>query len=222
MPRTARSIVPGGCYHLINRGNNKAVVFRRPGDYLSFLTLIHDAQQRIRLKLLAVCLMPNHFHIVASMNGASDISRWMQWLLTTHTHRHHARYKTSGRVWQGRFKAFPIEHDEHLLTVMRYVERNALRAGLVERAEDWRWGSLSWRTGSAPGPRLSSCPMQLPHDWRAWVNAPQTPTELNAIRDCVNRQRPFGGARWVEDTAAQLGLESSRRPQGRPCTQDLI
>jgi len=214
-------MVPGGHYHLINRRNDKAVVFRQPCDYLAFLQLIHDAQQRIQLTLLAVCLMPNHFHIVASTTGARDISRWMQWLLTTHTHRHHARYGTSGRVWQGRFKAFPIEQDEHLLTVMRYVERNALRAGLVERAEDWKWGSLSWRAGNAPGPRLGCSPVPLPPDWRAWVNSPQTPAELEALRECVNRQRPFGGARWSENTAAQLGLESSRRPQGRPSMQDL-
>ncbi len=214
-------MVPGGYYHLINRGNDKAVVFRQPSDYLAFLRLIHDAQQRVQLTLLAVCLMPNHFHVVASTSGARDISRWMQWLLTTHTHRHHIRYGTSGRVWQGRFKAFPIAQDDHLLTVMRYVERNALRAGLVERAEDWKWGSLSWRTGSSPGPRLGSSPMPLPSDWLTWVNAPQTPAELEALRECVNRQRPFGNARWVEDTATQLGLESSRRPQGRPCTQEL-
>ena len=222
MPRTARSIVPGGYYHLINRGNDKALVFRQSDDYLAFLRLIHDAQQRIPLELLAVCLMPNHFHIVASTTGARDISRWMQWLLTTHTHRHHVFYGTSGRVWQGRFKAFPIEQDEHLLVVMRYVERNALRAGLVGRAEDWPWGSLSWRTGASPGPRLNSSPIQLPQDWRTWVNSPQTPTELETLRDCVNRQRPFGDTRWVEDAASKLGLESSCRPQGRPCSPPAV
>ena len=140
----------------------------------------------------------------------------MQWLLTTHTHRHHLRYGTSGRVWQGRFKAFPIEQDGHLLTVMRYVERNALRAGLVKRAEDWPWSSLSWRLGISSGPRLCPPPLNLPRDWSAWVNAPQTPAELEALRTCVNRQRPYGDERWVEETASRLGLESSRRAKGRP------
>jgi putative transposase len=216
MPRTARSMVAGGYYHLINRGNDRSTVFRQPGDYLAFLRLIQDAQRRVQLALLAACLMPNHFHLVVSTSGARDISQWMQWLLTTHAHRHHIRYGTSGRVWQGRFKAFPIEQDGYLLTVMRYVERNALRAGLVERAEDWCWGSLSWRVGNSLGPRLSPAPVKVPRDWSARVNAPQNPAELEALRACVNRQRPYGNQRWVEETAARLGLESSRRPQGRP------
>jgi len=220
MPRTSRSLVAGGYYHLINRGNDRSVVFRQPDDYLAFLRLIEAAQQRIRLTLLAACMMPNHFHLVVSTDGARDISRWMQWLLTTHTHRHHLRYGTSGRVWQGRFKAFPIKQDRHLLTVMRYVERNALRAGLVQRAEDWRWGSLSWRVGDTIGPRLAAAPIRLPRDWPASVNAPQTAAELEALRSCVNRQRPYGDERWVEETAERLGLGSSMRRQGRPCSRE--
>jgi len=216
MPRTARSLVAGGHYHLINRGNDRSAVFRQPAEYLSFLRLIDDAQQRVPLTLLAACLMPNHFHLVVATHGDRDISRWMQWLLTTHTHRHHVRGGTSGRVWQGRFKAFPIEQDRHLLTVMRYVERNALRSGLVERAEHWRWSSLSWRLGNSLGPRLSPPPIRLPRDWAGRVNEPQTPAELEALRACVNRQRPYGDDCWVAETAGRLGLESSRRPLGRP------
>jgi putative transposase len=131
MPRTARTLVVGGHYHLINRGNNRGTVYSSRADYDSFVCLIEQAQSRIRLSLLAVCLMPNHFHLVVAQDRANDISRWMHWLLTTFSTRHHGLYGSCGRLWQGRFKAFPIEQDDHLLTVMRYVERNALRAGLV-------------------------------------------------------------------------------------------
>jgi len=92
-------------------------------EFSAFLTLIAQAQARVELPMLAACLMPNHFHLVVSPRRTNDISRWMQWLLTTHSHRHHLQHGTTGRVWQGRFKAFPIEQDRHLLTVMRYVER---------------------------------------------------------------------------------------------------
>jgi len=92
-------------------------------EFSAFLTLIAQAQARVELPMLAACLMPNHFHLVVSPRRTDDISRWMQWLLTTHSHRHHLQQGTTGRVWQGRFKAFPIEQDRHLLTVMRYVER---------------------------------------------------------------------------------------------------
>jgi putative transposase len=216
MPRTARSLVAGGHYHLINRGNDRSVVFHQPSDYQAFLRMIELAQQEIRLTLLAVCLMPNHFHIVVSQDSARDISRWMQWLLTTHTHRHHLRYRTSGRVWQGRFKAFPIEQDDHLLTVMRYVERNALRAGLVKCAEQWPWGSLAWRMNKCCGPPLAEPPIPLPSDWGSRVNGPQSPAELQALRTAVNRQQPYGDEAWIAETAELLGLQSSRRGPGRP------
>lgn len=208
-------MVPGGYYHVFNRGNNRSTVFRSPADYDAFVGLIERAQQRIRLSLLAVCLMPNHFHLVAAQCQPDDITRWTHWLLTTFSSRLHGLYGSCGRVWQGRFKAFPIQRDEHLLTVMRYVERNALRAGLVALAEDWPWGSLSWRNG-ARSALLSQPPLHLPRNWRDWVNAAQSDAELQALRECVNRQRPFGGETWVDAATSDLGLEFSRRPRGRP------
>jgi len=207
--------VAGGHYHLISRGNNRSTVFRSPHDYDSFVALIGQAQRRVGLSLLAVCLMPNHFHIVAAQHGSNDIARWLHWLLTTFSARLHRRYGSCGRVWQGRFKAFPIEHDGHLLTVMRYVERNALRSGLVARAEDWPWGSLAWRQGLQRH-LLAGPPQALPQDWTNWVNAPHSADELATLRECVNRQRPFGGADWVSAAASSLGLEFARRPRGRP------
>lgn len=216
MPRTARSAKAGACYHVMNRGNNRARIFCRSADYREFLQLIVAAQDRIPLRLLAACLMPNHFHFVLMPGNAADLGRWMQWLLTTHVHRHHRRKGTSGRLWQGRFKAFPIQKDEHLLTVMRYVERNALRAGLVDDARMWPWGSLAWRCGSQYQWLMETCPVELPLNWAQWVNSPQTSAELDGIRTCVNRQRPYGADDWVDRTAAEFGLESSLRAVGRP------
>ena len=209
-------LVAGGCYHLINRGNNKSVVFRRPADYWSFLALIDCAQERQPLSLLDYCLMPNHFHLVVSPYGPHDVSRWMHWLTTTHTHRHHLLYGTSGSLWQGRFRSFPIKSDIHLLTVMRYVERNALRAGLVEKAEDWPWGSLALRVMGHSSNRLAEPPVNLPTRWVELVNESQSPIELEALRKCVNRQRPFGDPRWVEETSQPGCIARPKRPRGRP------
>lgn len=216
MPRTARSLLPGGHYHLINRGNNRAAIFTTPTDYRRFLALVEEAQRRVPLRLLAACVMPNHFHLVAAQDEADSISRWMQWLLTTHASHHHLSRGTCGRVWQGRFKAFPIEHDGHLLTVMRYVERNALRAGLASRAESWPWGSLAWRLRRAPGPQLSPPPCSLPSDWPSRVNKAHSAAELAALRLCVNGQRPYGSDHWADMTAERAGLKLSRRGPGRP------
>ena len=127
-------------------------MFHKEGDYAAFVDLLAAANERLPMRMLGYVLMPNHFHLVLWPHAAGDLSRWMQWLLTIHVRRYHRHYHSSGHVWQGRFKAFPIEQDEHLLTVLRYVERNPLRAGLVERAEDWHWSSLAWRTtGQAAG-----------------------------------------------------------------------
>jgi putative transposase len=160
--------------------------------------------------------MPNHIHMVVQPHSATDLARWTHWVFTTHVRWYHAKYSTTGRVWQGRFKAFPAQSDHHLLTVMRYVERNALRARLVERAEDWPWGSLNWRSASRPALALSAPPVALPSYWRHLVNEPQTEAELEAIRTCVNRQRPFGSESWVRTQAQALNLEPSLAPIGRP------
>ena len=122
-------------YHVLNRGNRREPVFHKPGDYDAFVEAILDARARLPLDLLGYCLMPNHFHLVIRPRADGDLGRWVQWLLMAHARRYHRHYRTSGHVWQGRFKAFPIQDDDHLRTVLRYVERNALRAELVARAE---------------------------------------------------------------------------------------
>lgn len=141
----------------------------------------------------------------------------MRWLTVTHTQRWHAHHHTAGTgpLYQGRFKAFAVQEDEHLLGVWRYVERNALRANLVKRAEDWRWSSAYLRQQQKAA-WLSAGPVALPADWLEHVNGAQTEGELAALRRSVARGAPFGDAIWQQATAERLGLESSLRPRGRP------
>jgi len=221
MPRRARSIVAGACYHVINRGNNRATVFHDNAEYAAFIGLISDAQERIPLELFAACLMPNHFHVVVRPTSRDDIGHWIHWLLTTHSHRYHLRHATTGRVWQGPYKAFPIEQDGHLLTVLRYVERNAVRAGLVMRSRDWNWGSAAWRHGPRHLNRLlTQAPVKIPSDWDDFLDEPRTTLEAEALRACVNRQRPFGTDEWIQAAPECQGFDSSGRPRGRPRKRD--
>jgi len=171
------------------------------------------------MRILGWCVMPNHFHLVLRPEADGDLSRWMQWLMTSHVRRYHSHYHGAGHVWQGRFKAFPIQADEHLLTVLRYVERNPLRAGLVERAEDWRWSSLPLRTMKPVPKILSPSPTKLPSGWTALVNRGQRAADEEAVRKSVQRGTPLGGERWTTTTAERLGLESTLRPRGRPRKQ---
>ena len=127
---------------------------------------------------------------------------------------YHQHYHTSGHVWQGRFRAFPIQEDDHLLSVARYIERNPVRAGLVERAENWPWSSAA--APLAESPILDPGPVERPDNWLEYVNEPQTEAEVESLRECLRRGRPFGEDLWMEKTARRLGLEASLRPRGRP------
>jgi putative transposase len=199
MPRPPRAIVANCCYHVLNRANRRAEVFHEAADYRAFIALMQKAQEHESLPILAACLMPNHFHLVVQPTRASSISRWVHWLCTTHVRHYHGKYGTSGRVWQGPFKACLVQTDQHLLTVMRYVERNAQEARIVRRAEDWAWGSLRWRSGAASPLALTPAPVDLPSYWMEFVNQPQTAAELEVIRECVNRQIPFGEPKWLDE-----------------------
>ena len=214
MPRTLRASRGGYCYHVLNRGNGRARVFHKDGDYAAFVKLLKEADERTPIRLLAYCLMPNHFHLVVWPPHDGDLSDYMKWLMNAHVRRYQRHYRSSGHIWQGRFKAFPIEQDEHLLIVLRYVERNALRANLVERAQDWGWSSLYG--GDGEGPMLDAGPVRRGRQWLDYVNEPQTEAEVKRLRESVQRGRPFGQEAWLTKTAAELGLEASLRPRGRP------
>lgn len=216
MPRTAR-VSPGSIpVHVLNRGNARIAVFEDEADYQAFENLVARACERLPLRVLGYCLMPNHFHLVLWPFEDGELSRWMQWLMTAHVRRYHRRCGSSGHIWQGRFKAFPIQEDEHLLSVLRYVERNPLRANLVMRAEDWPWSSSYWWCRSQRPQFLSDWPVERPHNWTGFVNQAQTAAELEAVRHSIRRGTPFGTAPWVQRTALRLGLEPTLQPRGRP------
>jgi putative transposase len=170
------------------------------------------------MRLLAYCLMPNHWHLVLWPHHDGDLSEFMRWLTVTHTQRWHAHYHSagSGPLYQGRFKSFPVQTDEHFLRLCRYVERNALRAGLMPRAEHWRWSSLWHRLHHSEHGLLDPWPVAIPDSWLSYVNRPESESELMALRRCVVRGTPFGVPDWIERTVKELGLESTLRPRGRP------
>ena len=221
MPRTAR-VAPGGyVFHVLNRGNERRTLFEAEGDYLAFLRVFGETVERVPLKILAWCLMPNHWHLVLWPQKDGELGRFMQRLTTTPVRRWRL-YRQSvgqGHLYQGTYKSFPVEADDHFYTVCRYVERNPLRANLVRRAQDWPWSSLGadkYPAAAGEAPDLAAWPVPRPRAWASLVNAPQTEAELDAIRTSIQRGRPFGSATWQKRTAKRLGLESTFRPRGRP------
>ena len=216
MPRTSRASRGGFVYHVLNRGNGRSDVFHEEDDFAAFVSLMREANEKVPMRVTGYCLMTNHFHLLLWPHKDGDLSRWMQWLMTSHVRRYHRHYKTSGHVWQGRFKAFPVQSDEHYLTVLRYVERNPLRANLVDRSQHWEWSSLKPTVRSGPDGLLCDGPIVKPSQWTRHVNSVQSEAELKSLQHSIARGTPFGDVRWQTSTAKKLGLESSLRPRGRP------
>ena len=215
MGRPRRHQPAGHIFHIINRGNGGAVVFHKDTDYQAFLDLLEAGKSKFSVRVLAFCVMPNHFHIVVQPETEATLSPFMKWWQTTHARRYHRHYGSHGHLWQGRFKNFPIERDEHLLIVLRYVLRNPVRAKLVRRTAEWRWSSLQHPS------LVDHWPVPVPADWSRWIEQPLFAHELAQVRTCVNRQSPFGFPSWQEQCASDLGLESTLRPPGRPCKAAL-
>ena len=184
----------------------RTTVFHKSQDYEAFLSLLSEAKKRHPVKIFGFCLMPNHFHFVLEPAHENTLSQFMQWLLISHVRRYHKHYGSSGHIWQGRFKSFPVQRDEHLITVLRYVLQNPVRAGLSSRAREWRWSSLQ-------RPQLiDPCPV----DDEERLAEPMNEDQLTTIRECLNRQRPFGKKDWQAEVGAMFGLASTLRPRGRP------
>jgi putative transposase len=218
MPRRLRCNTGGYVYHVLNRAVGRTTLFRKEGDYAAFETVLRQAKEWQPMRVLAYCLMPNHWHLVLWPRGDGDLSEFLRWLTVTHTQRYHAHYHTAGTgpLYQGRFKSFPVQEDEHLLTVMRYVERNTLRAGLVRRAGDWRWSSLWQRVHDRAASLVDPGPVPLPANWVRHVGAAASEAELAALRRSAVRGCPFGDTSWVAAAVEALGLQSTLRARGRP------
>jgi putative transposase len=215
-------VAPGGyVYHVLNRANARLPLFHKDGDYQAFERVLLEALEHVPgMRLLAYCILPNHWHLVVWPRQHGELSDFGHWLTLTHTQRWHAHYHKvgAGHLYQGRFKSFLVDTDDHFLSVCRYVERNALRAGLVAQAEQWRWGSLwQWQQGAGPlRQALADWPLPRPTHWVREVNRVQTEAELEALRRSVQRGQPYGDESWVVAMAARLGLGTTLRPRGRP------
>ena len=220
MGRPKRAAQAGFIYHVLNRANARMTIFESDEDYAAFERILSEAVERFEMRLLSYCLMPNHWHLVVHPDEDGQLSRFTGWLTLTHTQRWHAHRQStgSGHVYQGRFKSFPIQNDEHFYTVCRYVERNALTANLVQRAEDWQWGSLyRWKQGASDQRKmLSPWPLRRKQGWLAHVNQPLTDREQEALQRSIQRGSPFGNTEWTAKVIKKLGLESTIKPRGRP------
>ncbi len=205
-------------YHTLNRANGRLRIFRKDDDFLAFEQILAEGAERFSMRICGYCIMGNHWHLLLWPRRHGDLSGFMRWTSLTHTQRYHASHGTVGigHLYQGRFKSFPVQGDSHYLTVLRYIESNPVRAGLVADAADWLWSSFAVRRGYECPFELSGGPVELPSNWAGLVAAAWPPAELDRIEESIQRGAPFGRTDWTQRTAARLKLHSTLRPRGRP------
>jgi len=220
MSRAPRVDVGDQIYHIINRANARQTIFHSDDDYRHFELLLNEACERTHMRLLAYVIMPNHWHLVVYPRKDGDLSLFMQWLTLTHTQQHHAKKKRIGygHLYQGRYKSFLVEKDNYLFAVIKYIERNPVRAKITKTVEGWKWGSGYRRLDGTVQERaiLSEPLLDLPARYRQWVNQPDKEDELEIVRESVNKGKPFGPMKWTERMVERFKLELTTRLPGRP------
>jgi putative transposase len=219
MPRQAR-VAPGGYYyHVLNRSAGRFTLFRSDRDFQAFHRLILEANKLNPIQILAWCVMSNHWHFVVYAEHDGQLTRFFRWLTNTHAVRWRVAHgnRGYGHVYQGRFKNFAVQDDQHLLTVIRYVERNPLTARMVKSARHWHYSSLGVRYNEKDEMRglLSDWPIPRPRDWQDQVDEPVTAKEVERLQRSVKRGTPFGDDPWTHRVIDRLKLKHTVNAPGR-------
>ncbi len=196
MARPSRIDLGDYIYHVINRANDRTAMFKTQAEYADFEYLLNEIRETFDMRILAYCIMPNHWHLVLYPQKDGDLSKSLHWLTTSHVRRHHSRHGTigHGHLYQGTYKSFLVQDDNHFLTVLKYVERNAVRAKLSKEAEGWRWGSSYRRLKGTSKEKqlLAELPVDLPRDYQSWINEPEPAEELKEVRFSVEKGFSYG------------------------------
>lgn len=220
MPRINRVAVADTVYHVLNRSNGRVRIFNKDDDYRHFESLLQEGKDMVGMRILAYCIMPNHWHLVLYPERDAVMGEFMRWVTTTHVRQYRIRTESigHGHLYQGTYKSFPVASDRYLQQLILYVEQNPLRAKLVQRAEDWHWSSL-WRRekGSTKDTKLlSPLPTDLPRNYLKLVNNELEEESLVSLRRSAAKGAPFGPDAWVSEMADRFKMGSTLRDPGRP------
>lgn len=217
MSRLARVVIPGLPHHVTQRGNRREQVFFGDGDYRYYLKLTAAAAQAACVEIWAYCLMPNHVHFLAVPSTPDGLRA-----VFADTHRRYtafinARREQTGHLWQGRFASVVMD-ERHLLAALRYVALNPVRAGLVERAVDWRWSSARAHVaGLDDGVVRVEPALERTGDFSAFLAETQDEAAIAALRASYASGRPVGEPSWLTELEVRAGRSFARgKPGPRP------
>lgn len=220
MARQPRVDIAGEVFHVINRANGRVGIFETAEDYEIILKALEEVKEVIPIDIFSFCIMPNHWHFSVRPKEDGDMGEFFGKCTQKITQRWHVTHKSigSGHLFQGRFKSFMVQEDGYFLNLMEYIEANALRAKLVERAEDWKWGSLYLRKKNKSRAKglLSPWPMEEPLDYLETVNKCEKRSQIEQIRNSVVKGNPLGEISWMKKMLKKYNLGYTVNPRGRP------
>jgi putative transposase len=223
MPRRARHYVAHLPYHVVQRGNNREVCFIEPENYSFYLTLWQELSEKFQVAVHAYCLMTNHIHFLVTPTTEDAISMVMKRVGSRYAQYMNKKYRRTGTLWEGRHKASLIQSEKYLLTCYRYIELNPVRAGMVERPEeyDWSsyhvnaWGDESWLTPHVEFWNLGSDLASRTFAYRELFRHQMDIEDLHKVRQAAHYCQPLGDDRFVEFIRDRYGIEVGKQSGGR-------
>ncbi len=226
MPRKARLIVPDCPHHIVQRGHNRAPVFIEERDYKYYLRSLAKWRDALGVRVYAYCLMTNHVHLILDPGGnASAISSLMKRVAGRQTRYVNTAEKRTGTIWEGRYKSSPIETEEYLLACLRYVELNPVWAGIVNRADEYRWSSYRVRVGLGNDfaldldyiyLSLAVTPEERVAVYKRFIGESVDEEESRIIGQRIRRGQITGTPKFARTCEQRLGVRVSVRGPGRP------
>lgn len=229
MPRRARMYVGGLPYHLVQRGNNRDACFIEPENYQCYLELWKELSTRYGVALHAYCLMTNHVHLLATPASKSALSNTMKVVGSRYAQYVNKTYRRTGTLWEGRHRASLVQAERYLLTCMRYIECNPVRAHMVTRPEAYRWssygatawGDATWLTPHVEYRRLGTTPEARCYAYRELFKTQVANEDLHVIREAAHYCQPVGEDRFREALARKYGIRVGRMARGRPRKSEI-
>lgn len=229
MPRKSRFILPGVPQHLIHRGHNREPCFYSEGDYVLYLDELHQAAKINQVAIHAYVLMTNHVHLLVTPAQSHGIAHMMQDTGRKFVPYINARYKRSGSLWEGRYKASLIDSERYLFTCMRYIEMNPVRANMVAHPGEYRWSSYSANAGYKPNKVITTHPVykclgndlgQQQMGYRELFSDSLDKAELHAIRETLNQELVLGREDFKDKIEKMTKRQTRPGINGRPKIKD--
>lgn len=228
MSRLPRYLIPGQPQHIIQRGNNRQVIFAADEDYQFFRDAVVEAAQNYGLAIHAHVWMTNHVHILATPEFEHSISKVFQSVGRCYVQYFNFTFHRTGTLWEGRYRATVVDSEQYLLTLMRYIELNPVRAGMVDQPEDYPWSSYRRNAQGESGKNADWISphgeyLRLGHDavgrkesYRKLFHTAISSNDLREIRECTHKGWALGNERFREQVEALGERRATSKGVGRP------